>query len=131
MVIEHASDHLRVTISGDNGIALPASAIETIVSAAVRNHCHGVLLDARHHAPQPSTIDCFEFADLIGQRRPWPFFVMALVVREEIVQAARFAEIVASNRGIFLRVFDDETEALSWIRSMTGDHRAPYGREAS
>lgn len=131
MVIEHTIDHLHVTTSGHNGIALPAHAIDAIVTAAARNRCHWVLLDARNHAPKPTTMDCFEFANLIGQKRPWPFFVMALVVRREIIHSTKFTEIVASNRGVFLRVFDNDIEALSWLRSMTGNNRAPCELEAS
>jgi hypothetical protein len=131
MVIKHATDHLRVTTSRDGGIALPADDIDAIVNAAAQNRCHWVLLDARNQGRQPTTMDCFEFADLIGQKRPWPFFVMALVVREEIIPSTRFAEIVASNRGVFLRVFDNDSDALTWLRKMTGDYRAPCEREAS
>jgi hypothetical protein len=131
LAMEYAVDYLHVTPSEQNGTVLPAHAIDEITAAAARTRCHGVLVDARNHAPHPSTMDCFEFADLVERKRPWPFFVMALVVRKEIVQSARFTEVVAGNRGVFLRVFDNDLEAVNWIRSMTGDYRAPYGREAS
>jgi hypothetical protein len=131
IAMEFAVDYLHVTPSEQNGTVLPVHAVDEIVVAAAKTRCHGVLVDARNHAPQPSTMDCFEFADLVERKRPWPFFVMALVVRKDIVQSARFTEVVAGNRGVFLRVFDNDLEAANWIRSMTGDYRAPYGREAS
>ncbi len=119
MVIELGSDHLRVTISGVSGLSLERHTIDEIMDAAAEKRSHRVLLDARSDGSEPTTMDCFYLGEYIASRRPWPFFTMAIVVREDMVNAAKFTEVVARNRGVFLQVFADDTEALGWLRSIS------------
>jgi hypothetical protein len=75
---------------------------------------HGVpqlLVDVRHGETAPSILEMFEFGAL------WPHHIRtAVLLGQKNREQHQFLETVALNRAKQLRVFDDERQALAWLR---------------
>ena len=119
MVIELDTDHLRITPTISGGLSLARHNIDGIMDAATEKGCRKVLFDARNGSTTPTTMDCYHLAEGIADRRERSSFCMAVVVHEEQMNAAGFAETVAKNRGVFLQVFFSEAKAIGWLRSLS------------
>ena len=111
------TDYIRATMLGGPTLSLTQSAIDAIMHAAEVHTIHKILIDSRRQYAEPSIVDCFEFAEHIASRKPWLNFFVAVIVHGESRETAEFAEIVAKNRGITLKVFSHDTNALIWLRN--------------
>ncbi len=70
-----------------------------------------LLVDARDQDSAPSTLDIFDFGS------DWPPRIRtAILVGERTKEDVEFLETVAFNRGKQMRVFDNEVDALNWLR---------------
>jgi len=73
-----------------------------------------LFVDSRQVDAMPNTIDLFDLT------RKFPRFLrMAILipVESELTETFKFGETVGFNRGIPLRVFVSEAEALEWLKS--------------
>lgn len=111
------TDHIRATMLGGPTLSLTQSAIDAIMHAAEATGLFKILIDSRRQYAEPSIVDCFEFARHIASQKPWLNFFVAVIVHSESLEAAEFAEIVAKNRGITLKIFSHDTNALSWLQN--------------
>jgi hypothetical protein len=74
-----------------------------------------VLVDAREETSLPPTLSLFQFgADLLhtGVLRTARFAVLASEVTRK---DQRFLETVTRNRGLEIRIFDSEDDAIAWL----------------
>jgi len=111
------SDHIRATMLGGPTLSLTQNAIDAIMHAAEIHGIYRILIDSRRQYAEPSIVDCFEFAKHIASQKPWLNFLVAVIVHSESVEAAEFAEIVAKNRGIVLKIFSQKSNAVAWLRN--------------
>lgn len=115
--LEVKTDYIRAIIISGSTLSLTKSAIDAIMNAAELHNQHRILIDSRRQYAEPSIVDCFEFAKHLAAQKPWLNFLVAVVVQSESVEAAEFAEIVAKNRGIVLKIFSHESNAVAWLRN--------------
>jgi len=73
-----------------------------------------LLVDSRQTRAMPNTIDMFDVTSKFPRA-----IKMAILVSEdnELMESYLFGETVGVNRGIPIRVFVSESEALEWLKS--------------
>lgn len=89
-----------------------AASMDQIRKAIAEQGIHRVLVDTLEQETMPGTIDVFHlFSTLPKSLRA------AIVVRadQSTAKSQKFAETVSQNRGINVRVFHTEEEALAWL----------------
>ena len=73
-----------------------------------------VLVDMQKISHSVSTIDIHKFVSSHKNELP-PGFLIAIIVHPKDWADAMFAENVAHNRGVFLRVFQNDLHARAWL----------------
>ena len=87
-----------------------------LLAACRRQRCRNILVDARQLTGLMTVFDRVELG--LHFQKHWDQVVrMAAVVREEDLPEHRLFENVAANRGLRVRMFSSEREALSWLES--------------
>lgn len=99
---------------------LPAMIAEHALKQAVSAKSTTVLVDIRQISGREPTMSeryeqAVQVADL--QIKGAPRIRLAVLGLEPMIHPQRFGEIVATNRGAFLRVFTERAEALEWLLS--------------
>ena len=74
-----------------------------------------VLIDTTQSEPQMSVFDDYEYTSDHQWHLP-PKLRTAIVHRVDEAKRFQFIEDVASNRGVNIRTFTDEDQALAWLR---------------
>ena len=101
---------IRVEVLGAETIQDWETSKTQVLQLSVENDCHRVLVDARKQLNAPNTFELFQFVEA------WPTSIrVAKVVGEKSRADQHFAETVAINRGIPMKDFDDECEAMEWL----------------
>ena len=72
------------------------------------------LVDARRSSVALSIPDIYHFVSSHGAELP-PGLRLAVIVKQEDWAAASFAEDVARNRGIHMKVFREDLHARAWL----------------
>jgi len=72
-----------------------------------------VLVDSRNSASGLSTMDRYQYGELIAEQLRG--FRAAFLLGEELTDRERFGETVAVNRGGDIRVFTDVAAARAWL----------------
>ena len=109
---EANGEYLRVTAKGNYGFGRTRRLIRVVRELSDRHQLRRVLVDLTGVIGVPPDTDRFE----LGERLAEVFgstYTLAFIGRKESVN--RLAETVAQNRGVELRVFFTEQEALSWL----------------
>ena len=112
LAIEANGEYLRVTAKGTYAFGRTQRLIYVMRESSDAHQLRRVLVDLTGVTGQPPDIDRFE----LGERLAQVFgstHTLAIIGREESVN--RLAETVAQNRGVALRVFFSEREALAWL----------------
>ena len=73
-----------------------------------------LLIDVTCAAPEMTIFDDYEFTSAHYKLLPLSFRA-AIVHRADQTKRYQFVENVACNRGVNIRTFTDETEALGWL----------------
>jgi hypothetical protein len=81
-----------------------------------------VLADVSQTIHDESTVDLFEFNSTHYDVLPQGTWLAVVIPSDKSKRAsAEFAETVAVNRGIAMKIFLDRDDALSWLAQQTGD----------
>lgn len=122
--IDLADDHLQVTVEGDYSLPSSLDVIDQLLEACVTHRASRVLVDHRKEIGNPTTLERYEamtqahqkYMKVLSEKKIGPvrFAVLGNVPR---MDAHHFGENVAINRGLPLRVFTQESDALEWLRS--------------
>jgi len=118
--------HVVATFSGSR---TPEALLE--IAAATVRHCQEhamslVLLDLR---PSSGGLDTIETYEMAGHSLPRhdgarQLARLAILDRPENLERIRFFETVAVNRGLAVRSFGDEDDALRWLYQSSGNDQA-------
>ena len=79
-----------------------------------KHHVIHLLVDARQLITVGSTLDLFQFHSSHNDKFP-PGVRIAGLVKPEHLQDGMFAENVAQNRGVMIKVFTDDVSAIAWL----------------
>lgn len=109
---------LRVCVSGIFSLANANKACVEMFKAVEQHKAMEVLVDCRHLAGSPSTMERFEHSEF-GAARMIDFSAwitrFAYVGMPPLIDPQKFGETVAVNRGVKIKVFTNIEDALRWL----------------
>lgn len=106
-----ATNHMiRVRVQGEETIEDWEASKAQIIKLNSERGCSNVLVDAREQQAAPGMLELFEFAT------HWPPTIrVAKLVGPKTRAAQGFVETVAVNRGIPMKDFTNERDAMAWL----------------
>lgn len=123
---------LRAVVAGDYSLEAAQRITQEIIEAAGRHRVDAVLIDGLEVCGAPSNMDRFQYGNFIADANArlrdkglatLPKF--AYVLKAPMAEPERFAETVAINRGMKVRMFDDHASAIAWLGMGISSRRAP------
>jgi hypothetical protein len=123
-VVEYIEPGLvRGRIEGEFDIEDAKQAFVEILAQVEQHKASKVLIDTRTVGGEPKVIERFFYGEFVGDAvnalssRGWvgetPQFAYIMV--EPLLDPMRLGETVALNRGMNVKSFEDENEALEWL----------------
>lgn len=114
---ENCGEYAFVTLGG---VRTPEALMEAgtaIISYCLEHSLSRLLIDVRAASGSLDTLEIYEVAGhgIASRENARQVVRSAILDRTENLERVRFFETVAMNRGINVRVFDDRTEAESWL----------------
>lgn len=93
-----------------------------MLEAVARHKADKVLFDGRRLTGKPGDMDRFLYGKFAAQsvksfadRGVSPGTLFAYVLEEPVLDARRFGETVATNRGMYVKAFDNLEDAFGWL----------------
>jgi hypothetical protein len=115
-------DILKVGAMGKFSLAEARRTFLEMLEALARHEVRKVLFDGRQITGEPQTMERFYFATFAADsvinfaaRGISPATRFAYVLEEPVLDARRFGETVAVNRGMLVRAFDNLDDAIEWL----------------
>jgi hypothetical protein len=105
---------LRVTVTGENSASSVSRYMQDIVQECGRQDCYRVLIDERLEGPRLGVDDVFVVASE-GAMRAMGIFQAIAYVDEKMGDLSEFAETVAINRGMPVKMFSKTADAEEWL----------------
>src|SRR5262249_26566406 len=115
LTIEERQTYVYARVDGDLTPANALRFLEEAHAACVKSGRTSVLLDMQLHGPNLSTTSVYE---VISQRAAFGSLLCKIAYvpyRADDQSMAYFAETVAMNRGVNVRLFDSVAAAESWL----------------
>jgi hypothetical protein len=111
-------DFLRVRAVGEFSLEEAGRTFLEMLESVARHNVRKVLFDGRGIVGEPKTMERFyygEFAARAVAASAVPFTQFGYVLEVPVLDPWRFGEIVAVNRGMFVKTFDNQEDALEWL----------------
>ena len=115
IAFERRANFLYALVTGTNSPETVAGYLERIVTECRRTDCYRVLIEERLEGPRLDASDVFAIASE-GAMKAMGLLHAVAYVDQQMGPMAAFAETVAVNRGMPVRVFDTVAEADAWLR---------------
>tara|TARA_Y100000031_G_scaffold8313_1_gene9257 strand:- start:164 stop:532 length:369 start_codon:yes stop_codon:yes gene_type:complete len=95
---------------GECGIQDWNSSKDQVLQLNSKHGCNKLLVDVREQEAAPGTMEIFKFG------ASWPLSIrVAILVGKGTQEDQKFLETVAVNRGIPMKDFMEEDEAIEWL----------------
>jgi hypothetical protein len=117
LAFEQGDGWLHAVVRGRNTYENVVRYLEEVLLECQARGCVHLLIEERLEGPRLGAIDVFEIAS--RKDKPWPGTLRSIAyvdVNSEARTRMHFAEDVAVNRGIPVRVFAAVAEAETWLR---------------
>jgi hypothetical protein len=108
-------EYLHVIVTGVNNRENVERYLEEIVHECTIRGCRRVLIEEQLEGPRLGTIDVFEAASEGSRHTPGNIEAFAYVDVNAEGNLMNFAETVAVNRGVLVRVFASVRDAKKWL----------------
>ena len=119
--IEQRAGYLHCTVTGRNTKDNVMLYMAEVMEACTARACPRVLIEERLEGPRLGTMDVFTMVTAGSKRFHGVLEAMAYVDLNADVGVMRFAEDVAVNRGIPVRVFRTVEGAEKWLEQQVRD----------
>ncbi|HBH60546.1 MAG TPA: hypothetical protein DDX85_02140 [Nitrospiraceae bacterium] len=106
--------YLSFEFSSEFTVSAGKECVDWMVAACAEKQCSRALLDCRQMTGKMSVFDRFDVVNY-AQKTRGIIHRIAILLREDQTLPDKFAENVGVNRGIGLRVFTDDDQAISWL----------------
>lgn len=106
--------YVEIRFTGSFSLTVARQVVDVMVAAGRKAGSSRLLLDCRAMVGPMSVTDRYEVAEY-GARTIERHVTIAVLGRPDQILPDRFFENVAVSRGVRLRVFTDEDEAVTWI----------------
>jgi len=117
---EERSAYLFARVTGEDSSDTVLRYMEDILRECEKTGCPRVLIHECLEGPRLSFLELFDLLSE-GSRRAIGKFRAVALVDEKMGDTAEFAEDVAVNRGLPMRVFDDVETASQWISEKSAE----------
>jgi hypothetical protein len=108
--------YLHVTVTGDNTPEDVQQYLAKVQATCVQHNCPYVLIEENLQGPSLQTLELFQVIAKAAQPSPAVRCVAYIDVNpEHDANRMKFAEAVASNRGMMVKIFADLPEAEEWL----------------
>jgi len=116
------SNYLYVQVYGQVSLSDANAKFKQVLKAVVQNQSTRILVNCTELSGNLSTSDRYLHSEFAAkqireyrQEHTFPSVRFAYVLNTEIADPRRFGEIVAHNRGIIVKTFMSEQDALQWL----------------
>lgn len=109
--------YLHAIVTGMNSHETVAQYLEAILKECIDRQYRRLLIEERLEGPRLDTLDVFQLASQGSQRALGYFDAIAYVDVNSEDNHMAFAEIVAQNRAIPVKLFKSVEDAEHWINS--------------
>jgi hypothetical protein len=119
--LERKADYLHATVSGDNDPATVSRYLKDVYDACLREKCPRVLIEETLEGPGLSIAEVFGVVTKASEQ-VWPVVKQIAYVDTNPLHdftKMQFAEVVASNRGVNVRIFSSVRNALQWLSTVS------------
>jgi hypothetical protein len=123
--IEQREDFLHCVVTGANTVSNVSAYMQEVMQASAARRCPRVLIEERLAGPRLGTMEVFSMVSAGAKRFHGLLEALAFVDVNADAGVMRFAEDVAVNRGIPVKVFRNVEGAERWLRQQ------PRGAAAS
>jgi uncharacterized protein YfkK (UPF0435 family) len=110
--------YFHVIVTGENNKENVARYMEDIQQKCEEVNCLSVLIEERLEGPRLNTLDIFQLVTEGSSHAIGKFQAIAYVDINAVNASMQFAETVAVNRAIPVRVFDTVDEAENWLLAL-------------
>lgn len=108
--------YLHITVTGDNTSEDVRQYLAEVHEACVNHNCAYVLIEENLQGRSLETLELFQVIAKAAQPSPAVRCVAYIDLNpEHDAKRMKFAETVASNRGMMVKVFTDMAEAEKWL----------------
>jgi len=121
--IQRKRDYLHVIVLGINSLENVETYLKKVVEECVTRRCHNVLIEERLEGPRLGLADIAEVAAKSSNDAVGRINALAYVDVNAEDDSMEFAELVARNRSMPVRVFRSVSEAEAWIGKQTGGQK--------
>ena len=117
LTIDRKSGYLHARVTGENSPQTVRGYMGELRAACERHGCFDILIEEHLTGPGLGAFDIFEVVDRGSRPASQVLGRIAMVDTnpEHESRLMKFAETVAVNRGVNLRVFAGVAEALKWL----------------
>lgn len=122
---EQNAGYLHAIVTGMNSRENVVRYLADIYNECVARGCFRVLIEEHLKGPRLETIDVFDIASKGRDRGAVRLPTIAYVDVNATAGLMRFAEDVAVNRGIYIRVFPSVADAVRWLRDLDNPAAEP------
>jgi len=117
LTVEQKVGYLHIRVSGENNPETVRRYLEEVFSACLRRQCPTVLIEENLQGPSLGVLDIHQIVTE-GSKRTWPTVRRIAYVdtnKEHSQSDMNFAETVAVNLGVNVKVFPTVKEAEEWL----------------
>lgn len=115
--VEQKPGYLHFTVTGRNSPDTVASYMQEVIQQVVAHRCPRVLIEENLEGPRLGTMEVFTMVTAGAKRYHGMLEALAFVDLNAEGGVMRFAEDVAVNRGIPVRVFRNVEGAEKWLQA--------------
>jgi hypothetical protein len=119
IVIVQKPQYLLVKVTGENSLQTVKQYLADVLDACIKNNCPNVLIEEDLQGPRLNTLDVFKVVSegVRNEARSLRFIAYVDANPKSEMGLIHFAESLAKNQGIPVRVFDSVQEAENWLTS--------------
>ena len=118
LAVDVKPGYLHVVVTGQNSKENVAQYLERLRRECAARDCFRVLVEERLEGPRLETMDVFQIASNGSERARGQLMAIAYVDANADGGSMQFAETVAVNRGLPVRVFSTVADAEEWLQSL-------------
>lgn len=115
LTIRQEPTYLHATVTGTNNRANVVGYLQEIVQECIARNCFRVLIEENLDGPRLRTLDVFEIAVAGSSQARAKMKSIAYVDVNAKGDLMKFAETVATNRAVLVRVFSSVSDAERWL----------------
>lgn len=121
LTIDQKSAYLHALVTGQNSRENIVGYLEELLHECAARKCSRVLIEKRLEGPRLAIADIFDIISENSKRALGMLKAIAYVDVYTTVDMLKFAETVALNRALPLRVFSTVAEAEEWLSKDAGN----------